>query len=152
MAAGGGVPADARRTPRGQGTSLESRAPRALDGCRSDHLSLVNEVVQCGLLRRTHGLSQPGRSAQQVGPHDSSSTVGRRGQPESWEAGRPVPWGGRPQPGVGHTAWGPLACRPQWQDLAVLAAAGRPSPQTCRAEMRGSVLSGVKAAHGIRLP
>ena len=46
----------------GQGTSGEGWAPRALDGCRSDHLSLINEAVQRGLLMRTRGLSQPGGS------------------------------------------------------------------------------------------
>lgn len=135
----------------GQGTSGEGWAPRALDGCRSDHLSLINEAVQRGLLMRTRGLSQPGGScwnskgtAGKLSPllrhsrsEGSGPSPGREG------AGRPVPQGGCAQPGVSqppglptaHTAWGPLAVflsggtRPGGQSEA-----GRTRPQTCRVE------------------
>lgn len=135
----------------GQGTSGEGCAPRALDGCRSDHPSLINEAVQRGLLMRTRGLSQPGGScwnskgtAGKLSPllrhsrsEGSGPSPGREG------AGRPVPQGGCAQPGVSqppglptaHTARGPLAVflsggtRPGGQSEA-----GRTRPQTCRVE------------------
>ena len=124
---------------------------RALDGCRSDHLSLINEAVQRGLLMRTRGLSQPGGScwnskgtAGKLSPllrhsrsEGSGPSPGREG------AGRPVPQGGCAQPGVSqppglptaHTAWGPLTVflsggtRPGGQSEA-----GRTRPQTCWVE------------------
>lgn len=91
----------------GQGTSGEGCAPWALDGCRSDHPSLINEAVQRGLLMRTRGLSQPGGScwnskgtAGKLSPllrhsrsEGSGPSPGREG------AGRPVPQGGCAQLG-----------------------------------------------------